>query len=265
MPTPVKVLIAIITCHKFKDRADAQRATWIKDLVGLPNDFKIDHKFFLGRGARTTPEADEVFLDVDDKYETLPYKVRAAFQWAVANGYNTVLKCDDDAIVLPERLMHKLPRSCYVGRLNNSMHHIAPFGWCSGFAYWLTTPALQIIANAPDPDHTAEDLWVGKTLSKHNIRCEVEPGFIVLHLLGTIKDVKNQVIAGCEFPGPKMFEIYDQLRDKYTEPSEPPKPRIFQYGKVIPKPIVNPLAPISPRKDPPKKGTIIRIGKRSKF
>lgn len=197
-----KPLIAIITCHKFQGRADAQRATWIKDIKG------IDYKFFLSKGGRE-PTSDEVFLDVPDTYEGLSWKTQAVVKWAVENGYDAVFKCDDDTYLFPDRLKRIYPQSPYEGRINTSNSQLAPRGWCSGFAYWLAGPALKIIMDAGEPTNKAEDLWVGITLNKHNIIPVSQAGFKVLSVISPTMwhSFKDQVIAACEFRDSMMLEF----------------------------------------------------------
>lgn len=202
----MKPLIAIVTCHRFKSRADACRATWVKDIQNF------DYKFFLSQSDRD-PSEDEVFLDVPDDYESLPHKVRAVYQWAVQQGYTQVLKCDDDALILPERLVP--PKSSYEGRLNHSMEHIAPLGWCSGFAYWLANDSLRLAAQTPIENFTAEDLWVGNTMSKHGITCQNLPGFVFLSQAPRMRwdGMHGTMVATCEFPDDKMAVAYNYFRN----------------------------------------------------
>ncbi len=204
----MKPLIAIVSCHRFKARADAQRATWVNGIKG------IDYKFFLGGGDRE-PLEDEVFLDVPDDYIGLSWKTRAIMKWAVDNGYDSVFKCDDDTFVFSERLLNALPTTLYEGRVNHTNTQWTPRGWCSGFAYWLSGEALKIIANAPEPIHKAEDVWVGMILSQHNISPRIQPGFIVLSMMDYQYwyQYRDQVIATCEFKEGEMFKISQVMRN----------------------------------------------------
>lgn len=237
----MKPLIAIITCHKFKGRADAQRKTWIPLMEGLSENKRIDIKFFLGRGANREPLPDEVFLDVPDDYDSLPYKVRAAMRWAVKHEYDIVLKCDDDVYIFPERLAGSFPNTPYEGRLNNSQHKVAPYGWCSGFAYWLGGNALTIIAqHKGEPESKYEDLWVGMTLSKHQIKCKIQHNFLVLSYIPKPqwKDYKNHVIAALCSEG-DLAEMHNIFRNN-AQPTPDPQPinsvlnRTHTVNKVFP-------------------------------
>jgi hypothetical protein len=149
-----------VTCEKFKARADAQRQTWVPLIRGA------DVRFFLAKQDRD-PLPDEVFLDVPDDYKSLPQKVRATYQWALANGYTKTMKTDDDTFVHPVRMMAAVPPQDYVGFLNGT----PPKPWCSGFCYWLSETAMRIVAAAEIPaDEWAEDRWVGGVLHDHGIK-----------------------------------------------------------------------------------------------
>lgn len=203
-----KPLIAICTCHRFRGRADAQRATWVKKIKD------IDYKFFLG-GSNGIPGIDEVFLDVPDDYDSLPLKTQAIMKWALDHGYDAVFKCDDDTYVFPDRLLTILPTTAYEGRINGSNVQLAPKGWCSGFAYWLAGEAISIIANAGKPTHRAEDLWVGMILNAKGIHPKTQSHFKVLSTLSSTQwySMKNQIIAACEFREGQMIQFEQAIND----------------------------------------------------
>jgi hypothetical protein len=153
-------LIAIVTCERFKARADAQRRVWTHRAQGM------DVRFFLAKQDRE-PLPDEVFLDVPDDYHSLPLKVKHMFQWALANGYENTLKTDDDTVINPIRLLAAMPPQDYAGFLNAT----PPKPWCSGFAYWISGRAMRIMAEASIPEgEWAEDKWVGGVLFDHGIK-----------------------------------------------------------------------------------------------
>src|SRR5689334_16973857 len=94
----MRVLIAIMTCEALRHRADVQRRTWVRDVVGA------DVKFFLARNGHN-PLPDEVHLDVPDDYLSLRPKVQAMCNWALAQGYDFIFKTDDDTLVIPRKLL----------------------------------------------------------------------------------------------------------------------------------------------------------------
>ncbi len=124
-------------------------------------------RFFIGEPISVDPLPDEVYLEVPDDYEHLPHKVKAGYQWALANGYNKVCKMDSDVCVHPVRLMVAVPPQDYVGFLNGT----PPHGWCSGFCYWLSEKALRIAADMDIPEgEWAEDRCVSNALFDHGIK-----------------------------------------------------------------------------------------------
>jgi len=189
--------MAIVTCEKFKHRADAQRATWIPQIKGA------DVKFFLAKQPRD-PLPDEVFLDVPDDYKSLPIKVKHMFIWARANGYIRTMKLDDDTYVHPTRMLAALPYDRdYVGFLNAT----PPRPWCSGFCYWLSARAMGIVADAPIPEgEWAEDRWVGGVLHQHGIYPSYDPRYSLIIPGWRMPDFKT-LVAVCDcFENPKSLQ-----------------------------------------------------------
>ena len=67
----MKILIAVVNCHKRLAYQQAIRNTWLPLVSGA------DVRFFLGPANRE-PKADEVFLYCDDSYQGLPPKFAAS-------------------------------------------------------------------------------------------------------------------------------------------------------------------------------------------
>lgn len=200
----MRLLIAIVTCERFKARADTQRQVWVPAVHGA------DVRFFLAKQARE-PRPDEVFLDCPDDYHSLPLKVKMMFTWALANGYTKTLKLDDDTYVHPDRLLASVPPQDYAGFLNAT----PPKPWCSGFAYWLSETAMRLVASAPIPaDEWAEDRWVGSVLHAHGIRPHYDPRYALLIPHWKAPDFKT-VVAVCDcFPQPKSLQELHTLATK---------------------------------------------------
>lgn len=158
----LKLLFAIVSCHKNRQRREDCRATWLKDLNGA-----ADYKFFLGQGTSVLEE-DELQLDVPDDYNNLPIKVREICRWALEHGYDYMLKVDDDTYVFPERMFFNVVPHDYVGRHNVTSAAHCRKGFCSGFAYWLSRKAMEVMIYGK-PDILWEDQWAGGWLSKHDI------------------------------------------------------------------------------------------------
>jgi hypothetical protein len=188
-------LIAIVSCHSYaypkqdeggghrsgenKDRASAIRRTWYGNWLRYKN--VVDLKFFYGRGADRCPDADEVFLDCGDDYYSLPEKVQKTFEWCLANGYDQVLKCDDDVFVFVDRLVSDFRNDDYRG-----FEVEAAIGkYASGTAYWISHRAMEIIVGTKwNPTDWAEDKFVGKALSEKGIPVIHDPRFQCCHCPG---------------------------------------------------------------------------------
>lgn len=231
-----KILIAIVTCHRFAGRVEAVRNTWLKEMNNL------EYRFFYGGHGGRQPLEDEVFLGVDDSYQELSHKTQAIMKWALDHGYTTVLKCDDDVFIFPERLVNVVPRSMYEGRLNFSNKNLVLNGWCSGFAYWLRGKALELVANTP-PMHKAEDMSVGMILAKNSIYPTLQKGFMVMSIITPPlwKNYKDQLIAACEFKDSMMQEFHKAMRVADYQPTPsltgPINPRTgkrtMRFGEVL--------------------------------
>jgi len=208
----LKILIAVLTCHRFVDRAIAVRSTWGRYIEGA------DLRFFLGRGeAPPHAFADEVLLDVDDGYDALPAKLRAACRWARERNYDFIYKSDDDAYVVPARLFASgFERFDYVGRVRGPSGG-QPAPYCSGFGYWLSARAFSIMADAELNDDPAEDRFVANKLLKAGIRPKHDHRYAVMSSNVSASSVSepprtgNDLIAVCEFPPKQMLDVHRQF------------------------------------------------------
>ena len=150
----MRFLIGVTTCHKFIERTNAQRCTWVPDAEAAG----IDVKFFWGDGA-FSGSPDIVQLPVSDEYRFLPLKVQAMFAWAAERDYDFILKTDDDTLVRPHNLLKEL--GDYVGHSNGL--------YCSGFGYTLSHRAAEFVARATWDGDPIEDRWVGGVLAAQGI------------------------------------------------------------------------------------------------
>ena len=160
----MRTLIAVVTCHKYAERADAVRRTWARDVHASGADVR----FFYGvpEGTENAPLPDDsVMLPVDDGYTALALKVKMMLAWALAQGYDRIFKCDDDAYIIPARLLSMGSTFDYVGnfRAPNGEY---PYPYASGFCYMLSARAAKIVVDRPyaEGDDTMEDRYVGNTL-----------------------------------------------------------------------------------------------------
>lgn len=191
-------LVAIVSCHRFRSRADVLRNTWAKDALGY------DIRFFVGGGE--AQRSDEVVIDVPDDYKSLRLKTQRVFSWAHDQGYDHIFKTDDDVYVILERLTKTFILRDYVGRVRGpSRENVAPqiYGpgessFCSGFGYWVSRGAAKIIADAPDNGDWAEDRFAGNILAYRGIRPIHDPNIMLWPpLTGHFCHVPNDRCASC--------------------------------------------------------------------
>ena len=228
----MKILLAVMSCHAYRDRANAIRATWAND---VPEG--VDLRFFLGRppeAARIIPGADEIFLDVPDDYKNFPAKVQAMRRWARDHGYNFVLKLDDDVYLRPERVLATgFEKSDYCGRLRGpSGGYPAPY--CSGFAYWLSRRAIEVCCAAQWNGDTAEDRFTGNILLEAGIKPDHDPRLAVVwsknNQLSFVEPPLegNQISAACEYPPHLMLTVHKDfvsgVKSRYKPPQIAPGP-----------------------------------------
>lgn len=144
------------------ERIQAIRDTWAKDVPP-----EMDLRFFHGGPCLDNMggEKDVQYLPVADDYAHLPDKVFAIVRWALAEGYDYILKCDDDTYVWPERALEEIryKQWDYAG-------YSAHLGSISGGpGYWLSRRAMQLVADA-QPHTWAEDKCVEEVMSRNHIK-----------------------------------------------------------------------------------------------
>jgi hypothetical protein len=175
-----KPLIAIPSCHSNADQRQACRDTWIGTWGHL-----IDLKFFIGRPVLANT-ADEIYLDCNDSYRSLAFKIRAMLQWARQLGYTNVFKCDDDTWVhIPRLLASGYEAFDYVGNSRTTgIQELYQGGGCpfgqGGAGYWLSEKAMDIAINASLDFwryQECEDVGMGILLGTKIIPLHVDPRY----------------------------------------------------------------------------------------
>jgi len=148
----MKILIAILSCHKYGNLRQAQSETFLKDCP-------VDYRYFIGGEPGT--EQDVTYLPVPDDYDNLTLKTQAMCRWALDHDYTHLFKCDDDTYVHVERLLSSgFEQHKYSG-------YTLGRTWAQGGAgYWLDRECMELVADSryKPPQHPAEDVMVGDTL-----------------------------------------------------------------------------------------------------
>ena len=245
----MKVLLCIISwvegCRI--DANQAQRDTFLKDVAKFPN---LDYKIFIGDGTPTgddeydinktfeatpievqrsnalnrpkvpfdyVPKEDEVVVHAPDDIVHIAYKSKAAWKWALDNGYDYIFHCFYDTYIDIERLMSSGFEGHYFSGMTYDTN-LCPLG---GAGYWMNKKCLEIMTTS-HVDFWAEDGWAGWTLQKHGIYLHHDAryrqhvydvptkknDFITVHVQG------RDVLETCSLHSTdRMRDIYKGLRN----------------------------------------------------
>lgn len=233
----MKILIAVVTCHHAKymgyhedskSRLGGERIGLIRDTWKKKVPQGVDLKFFFGRpgkGQRTRPEPDEVFLDVHDAFFAIPRKTQAILKYALDHGYtHTLVVMDDVWINVPAILQSDFHEHDYLGNARNLGNSDVPFKFVSGFAVWFSRKSMEIVASAEVPwrDFDKEfdidiyknstnvekiqwhdDLWIGQTLAAHGIEAHDDERYVI-----NIAEVETGLGPASTYPLDKAFAIH---------------------------------------------------------
>ena len=187
-PNPGRVLIGILTCDKYKGRADGIRNSWLK-LV--PANYRV--LFIHGRpGQPAGVEGDCLYVDCPESYELLPRKVHAFLVYAHRHfDFDYLFKTDDDTYLDLERFIafarhgadyigqfRELPvpeigKTWHYGKCTDKAYEVPyerPFvcAWATGGGYFLSRAATLAAASRTEStcaDSLFEDVMVGEALT----------------------------------------------------------------------------------------------------
>ena len=166
----MRKLIAIMSCHAKRSWVDAQRQTWVKDVVS--SGYAVV-KFFYGAPKTAfsayAMEDDEVWLGGDDSYAGIPLKVQGICRYAVDHCYDYVAKCDDDVYAVPGRFPSLPLTAGYIGRFRSPYGKVYPVHFASGFWYWLDNRCAKIVADTPWNGDWQDERFVATALARHGI------------------------------------------------------------------------------------------------
>ena len=185
----MRILLAVMSCHSRPEFSDAIRNTWAPMVQGA------DLRFFLGRGPNQ-PKNDEVILDCNDSYESIPEKVREIIRWAHNSDYDCVVKIDDDVVMDPVKFLRSgFYKFDYVGYRPDGLDGYGFEGkgfegakgtW--GFCYSLSRAAMNAVVCSPLPGEEGsawdsscgnrhlgnDEYWICRLLHLNKIYLHVE-------------------------------------------------------------------------------------------
>lgn len=231
----MRLLLAVMTCHRYNyqlgpltqdwlslrnqrclsqpSRIASQRATF---LASLPAG--MDYKIFYGRGGDRDPLPDEVFLECGDSYKDNPEKMWRIARYAIALGYEFLIRIDDDTFIYPERLL-ELPwqDNHYSGAPRDDFH--------PGGCLILSSYATRLISSHLNRARShADDLEIGRIMRDAGVEMNGLPE--IYHGMGEDYNVipaklPVEKLASLHSCQPKVMEElwrkrHDQLR-RYRE------------------------------------------------
>lgn len=162
----MKTLIAVVTSRSREAWREAIRSTWLPQV----HNGWADVFFFMGRGEPREFKVDEVSLDCEDAYMGLPEKVREIARWSYAHDYGHTLKCDDDVVLMPSKILTSgYQQWDYSGKSNRGK---TPAEIPFGFNYWFSKKCAGIIGKAElpsDKNDNDDEKWVANTLYANGI------------------------------------------------------------------------------------------------
>jgi hypothetical protein len=182
-----KLLIAVASCQRDRVLHDKVRDKWASLLD------QADIRFFIGsqmgQSSLGIQNGENVYLPVPDGYFDLPIKVKAICQWALDWGYQYLFKTDVDVVPFERRFREfDFTKYDYAGSCRTRPNY--PPNYCSGFGYFLSRKAMEIVVKTEIGDEHAEDRFVGDAL-----RPSILSGEIKQH------DIKWMVCAGAAGAG----------------------------------------------------------------
>lgn len=159
-PQNPKVLFAIVTCKKNKNRQEVLKKTWTQE---IPNE--IDWVFVQG-GERDIFNLAENSLTLKtlEGYRHLARKTYDLVSYVYKNTeYDYVVKIDDDAYVRVKNLMSFIleHHPDYAGKKNIQEYSDRELAYAQGGCYVLSRRSMQIVSDFQFEDGEGSPWWYG--------------------------------------------------------------------------------------------------------
>jgi galactosyltransferase len=204
-----KTLIAILTCSRYLDRRNAVRDTWMAWVEKLNPDVTV--KFFSGKEPCLADDSmgDIIHLYCPDTYDELPQKTLKLIEYTVANGFDRLVKTDDDTFLMPlPEYLAFLSEGDAVGNVRQHPPHNDMVDYLQGGCYSLSRRAMEAILAHGLPKTGLEDGNVGKALKSS--------GIAITNILRCTTDYRhgiprmgNDIISAHTCTPQIMHEIFD--------------------------------------------------------
>ncbi len=208
-------LIAVSSCERDAQNGfnAAMRQTWIREMQQVEG---FEYRIFYGRGEKELLP-DEVRLDVPDDYNGLPFKTRESLRWALDHNFDFVFRAFVDTCINPHRLRtsgfarhHYF--GCFPGGYEPGPDAQGHYAYASGGpGYFTDRKAMEAII-AAEPDHWAEDLWIGDVLGRAGICGHHDSQFWFKWVRMATGAATVHLSRGTDNYNPQwMFECYRQM------------------------------------------------------
>ena len=166
------LLIGVLTCQAYQDRADAVRQTWGRQAEAVV--------YAVGRPGQPSELVDDtLYLDCPDGYRDLPRKTLAFFRFVRDQlDFDHVFKCDDDTFL-------NVPALAALPKLHDYMGVVIGYNpaaakvwrgvtfdgpwrgpWTSGgYGYLVSRKAVEALADCRDQELTEGEVFEDKMVS----------------------------------------------------------------------------------------------------
>lgn len=166
-----RLLVVVPTCRRNQERTDVVNQTW-----GYELKQHDDVDFFYALAADEWARASHqpvILLDVKEEYELLHLKTAAILRTVLYEGFDFeyLVKVDDDALVLPDRLAEAEFEGDYCGRPCEGPFISGLFA-AGGPGYVLARDAVEILADedwVSGHANISEDQAVARLLKRNGI------------------------------------------------------------------------------------------------